>query len=128
MQIVNGKNLVIKSQIPVPGEGLVPLVYAAKSCQIVINTTLIETSSPTSGQYSEYRAGRKDWKINIAHLILDEVEYIPMVGETYDILVMISSTVYVGKVICRVCDIAGVIGNLAAGKIELRGTGPLTRG
>lgn len=60
--ILHGKNLIIKK------DGVA--VAAAKSCTIEVQAEDIEVSSPLTGQWKTYIAGRKSWKVDVSGLIV----------------------------------------------------------
>ena len=55
------------------------------SNEIQTGAELIEISSPTSGQWKEYIAGRKSWSVNVSYLILanNGVRDLLNVGSSY---------------------------------------------
>ena len=59
--ILHGRNLIIKN------DGVA--VAAAKSCTIEVQAEDIEVSSPLTGQWKKYIAGRKSWKVDVSGLV-----------------------------------------------------------
>lgn len=70
--ILHGRNLIIKA-------GGVAIA-AAKSCTINVQAEQIEVSGPTSGEWEEYRNGRKKWTVNCNHLVTNIAHNAQMVG------------------------------------------------
>ena len=70
--ILQGRNLIIK----VGGVA----IAAAKACSINVQAEQIPVSSPTSGEWEEYRNGRKKWTVNCNHLITNIAINAQMVG------------------------------------------------
>lgn len=70
--ILHGRHLIIKA-------GGVA-VAAAKSCTINVQAEQIEVSGPTSGEWEEYRNGRKKWTVNCNNLVTNIVHNAQMVG------------------------------------------------
>lgn len=60
--ILHGRNLIIKT-------GGVA-VAAAKSCTIDVKADEIEVSSPLTGKWKTYIAGRKSWQVDVSGLVM----------------------------------------------------------
>lgn len=67
--ILHGRNLVVRA-------GGVA-VAAAKSCTIEVQADEIETSSPLTGQWKTYKAGRKSWKVDVSGLVMVDTDVLP---------------------------------------------------
>ena len=80
-EFIHGRNLIIK----LDGKA----IAAAKSCDIQIQTDMIEVSSPTAGNYRKYIAGRTDWSVNTSHLVVSPLADLQMVGNEYDLTFMV---------------------------------------
>lgn len=80
-EIIHGRNLIIK----LDGKA----IAAAKSCDIQIQTDMIEVSSPTAGRYRKYIAGRTDWSVNTSHLVVSPLADLQMTGKEYDLTFMV---------------------------------------
>lgn len=118
MSILHGKNLIIS----VGGTA----VAAAKTCDINVKAETIEISSPSSGVWREFIAGRKEWTISVGYLVQTPGTDIPQVGQTLQISVMNAQNVVLsGSAIVETCHITGTVGSLAQGTFSYRGTGPL---
>lgn len=50
-------------------------IAAAKSCELQVNCDDIEISSPTSGQWREFIADRKEWAVTTNHLVVSNHAY-----------------------------------------------------
>ena len=59
--ILHGRNLIIKN------DGVA--VAASKSCTIEVQADEIEVSSPLTGKWKTYIAGRKSWKVDVSGLV-----------------------------------------------------------
>ena len=70
--ILHGRHLIIK----VGGVD----IAAAKSCTINVQAEQIEVSGPTSGEWEEFRNGRKKWTVNCNHLITNIAHNAQLVG------------------------------------------------
>lgn len=80
-ELIHGRNLIIK----LDGKA----IAAAKSCDIQIQTDMIEVSSPTAGRYRKYIAGRTDWSVNTSHLVVSPLADLQMTGKEYDLTFMV---------------------------------------
>lgn len=50
-------------------------IAAAKSCELQVSCDDIEISSPTSGQWREFIADRKEWAVTTNHLVVNNHAY-----------------------------------------------------
>lgn len=100
--------------------------------EIQTGADLIEISSPTSGQWKEYIAGRKSWSINVSYLVLayNGVRDLLNVGTTYTLKFRgrnsSDATGVVGTGILKSCKITATKGNLVQGSFTFQGTSSLT--
>ena len=92
---------------------------------------VIETASATQQTWREYVAGRADWSINVAYLVLaaPQVRNLLMVRQTYDLTLTASdgtdTATLTGKAILTTSDVTANRGSLAQGTFAFQGTGPL---
>lgn len=102
------------------------------SNEIQSGAELIEISSPTSGQWKEYIAGRKSWSINVSYLVLayNGVRDLLNVGTTYTLKFRgrnsSDATGVQGTAILKSCKITATKGNLVQGSFTFQGTSSLT--
>lgn len=100
--------------------------------EIQTGADLIEISSPTSGQWKEYIAGRKSWSVNVSYLILanNGVRDLLNVGNSYTLKIRgrnaTDATGVVGTGILKSCKITATKGNLVQGSFTFQGTSSLT--
>ena len=100
--------------------------------EIQTGADLIEISSPTSGQWKEYIAGRKSWSVNVSYLILanNGVRDLLNVGSSYTLKIRgrnaTDATGVVGTGILKSCKITATNGNLVQGSFTFQGTSSLT--
>ena len=100
--------------------------------EIQTGADLIEISSPTSGQWKEYIAGRKSWSVNVSYLILanNGVRDLLNVGSSYTLKIRgrnaTDATGVVGTGILKSCKITATKGNLVQGNFTFQGTSSLT--
>lgn len=110
---------------------------------------LIEKSSPTSGLWRQYVAGRRQWTMNTNYLVMsdDGVRDLLKVGTEYTLSFRAIYTIpempditpladgqypgtsfgagVTGKAILKVCKITATIGNLVQGTFQFVGNGEL---
>lgn len=102
------------------------------SNEIQSGAELIEISSPTSGQWKEYIAGRKNWSINVSYLVLayNGVRDLLNVGTTYTLKFRgrnsSDATGVQGTAILKSCKITATKGNIVQGSFQFTGTGTLS--
>ena len=102
------------------------------SNEIQSGAELIEISSPTSGQWKEYIAGRKSWSINVSYLVLayNGVRDLLNVGTTYTLKFRgrnsSDATGVQGTAILKSCKITATKGNIVQGSFPFTGTGTLS--
>ena len=121
---INGNNiLVYKDGTAIAG---------VKSNDIVCDCELIEISSPSTGAWRQYIAGRKEWSLTVGYLLLasSDVRALLNVGSSYTIKVKgrsdsdsngVSGTAYL-----KTCKIDAIRGNLVQGSFQFVGTSALT--
>lgn len=102
------------------------------SNEIQSGAELIEISSPTSGQWKEYIAGRKSWSINVSYLVLayNGVRDLLNIGTTYTLKFRgrnsSDATGVQGTAILKSCKITATKGNIVQGSFQFTGTGTLS--
>lgn len=124
--ILNGRNLIVKSN------GVA--IACARSCELDIDSEVIEVASPSSGRSKEYIAGRKSWSVNVGHLVKvgtnkDNLRSaIAMPGQTVTLVFCVEDGLmykWEGSAICTKAKLTGTIGNLAQGSFSFQGSGEL---
>ena len=121
---LNGNNiLVYKDNAAIAG---------TRSNEIQTNCELVEISSPTSGQWRTYIAGRKDWRVTVGFLVSSNATVLSQllnVGSSYRLKIFernYAGTRYVsGTAMLRTCKITATRGNLCQGSFEFVGTSAL---
>lgn len=126
--VIHGRNLIISAG----GTALA----ASKSCTISLKADLLEISTPMSGDYKDFMAGRKEWNISTSHLLVAATtaatpmkDMLVRVGQTYSLSVSVSgltSDTLSGSAICAEATATGTAGNLCTGSFKFIGTGALT--
>jgi len=106
-------------------------VAGAKSCELDVQSDVIETCSPSVSGWSEYIAGIKKWTVSCGLLIVDGdtiANGIDMVGRQVSLRFSVrnSQDYITGNAIVTTWHVTGTLPNLAQGSFSFRGTGPLT--
>lgn len=119
---INGNNILIY----IDGAA----VAGTKSNEVQSNRELIEIASPTSGEWREFIAGRKDWGFTISWLVSSHQNIEQLLLSAGVVTVRIvgrgQSLGLTGKAIVQSCKMTFTRGNLAQGSLQLKGSGPLT--
>jgi predicted secreted protein len=123
MAVIHGRKIIVK----VGGTA----IAGAKSCEISIKGDQIETASPTTGEWRDFIAGRKEWSVTCGHLI-------PAIGTplksnaamvntvvTLTIETDMTGDTLTGQAIVETWKASGTVGNLATGTFQFRGKGAL---
>ena len=120
---VNGNNILIyKGGTAIAG---------VKSNEIQVGCETIEISSPATGAWRQYIAGRKEWSVNVGYLVLatSGVRDVLNVGTTYTLAFKergaSDSAGVSGSAILTTCKISAIRGNLVTGSFVFQGTGAL---
>ena len=126
-----GRNIFISA------DGTTSPIAGTRSDEIRTSAETIEISSPTSGQWKERIAGRKDWSFTVNWIVAASTEEtgtkltnLLNVGTTYNIKVCERSgssvvVILTGRAICKTATVTGTIGNLAHGTFQFEGNGEL---
>ena len=65
MSVIHGGNILVLKKV---GNNYTAIA-AAKSCDIEVEGSEIETSSTNSGEWRTYRKGRKGWRVTVSGLV-----------------------------------------------------------
>ena len=125
MAYIKGNDLIISK-----AEG--SAIAASKTCEINMNCDLKEISSPSSGAFKEFMAGRKEWSVSLQYMVPAEgttvMNRILSVGKTYTLTCKVrgsATDTLSGTAICTECKITATRGNMLTGNFSFKGTGPL---
>ena len=109
------------------------IIAGTRSNEIQVGSELIEISSPTSGKWREYIAGRSEWSFTTGFLVLanENVKDILKAGTKVSIQIVgrTGSTVEVllqGEAWIKDCKMTFTRGNLAQGTFSFVGHGELS--
>lgn len=121
--VIHGKKIIVK----VGGTA----IAGAKSCEISIKGDQIETASPTTGEWRDFIAGRKEWSVTCGHLIPASGTPLKsnaaMVNTVVTLIIETDMTgdTLTGQAIVETWKASGTVGNLATGTFQFRGKGVL---
>ena len=115
-------------------------IAAATTSEPESEVAMIETASPTQGDWCEYVAGRKKWSISVGCLVLSTsalhtvnqtgIQDLLAVGTKVTLLIKerntVDSTGLTGQAWVRVCRQTYTRGNLVKGSFVFQGSGPLS--
>lgn len=126
--MVQGNNIIISRH---NGSTWQPFA-ATKSNTFEVGAETIEISSPTTGEWKDYIAGRKSWSFTVNFLILNENHLLDSLGAPgTKLLVCIHDTSWnsslQGYAIIKNCKVTGTRGNLAQGAFSFVGCSTLVR-
>lgn len=101
------------------------VIAGTKSNEITTACDTIEVSSPTTGVWRKYIAGRKDWDVSTSWLLAatSDLASLLNVGQTYTLYIKDSgsNTILQGDAICTQAKITATIGNLLNGSFAFKG-------
>ena len=127
--MVQGNNIIIGCET---SPGVFTPFYASKSSTIQVGSETIEISSPTTGLWRDYIAGRKNWSITTSFLLLalwHATDTLTAVGQTFHIRIYDrtdSSRYMDGRAILKTAKVTATRGNLVQGSWEFVGCGELS--
>ena len=127
--MVQGNNIIIGWET---SPGVFTPFYASKSSTIQVGSETIEISSPTTGLWRDYIAGRKNWSITTSFLLLalwHATDSLTAVGQTFHIRIYDrtdSSRYMDGSAILKTAKVTATRGNLVQGSWEFVGCGELS--
>lgn len=106
------------------------VVAGAKSCEIDVACDAIEISSPTSGQWREFLAGRKEWSVSLSHLVTagNIPTDVAMIGTTVTLVLYerASGLQLSGSALVTSWRTVATVGNLCTGTFTFKGNGALS--
>ena len=125
--MVNGNNILIYATYGSSQQA----VAATRSLSVQVGTEMIEIASPTSGEWREYLAGRKNWAINVGWLVSQyaDIDKVLLAAQTVTIRIVGRGETYglTGTAIVQTARVDSNVGTLANGSFAFQGSGPLTK-
>jgi predicted secreted protein len=102
-------------------------VAMSKSCDIEVSCDTEEVASPTSADWRDFIAGRKDWTINVSVLLSSVSTLVTAVGNTVTLVFGTQPDQMTGSAIVQSTKMTATKGSLAQGAWKFKGTGALTQ-
>lgn len=102
-------------------------VALSKSCDIEVQCDTEEVASPSTADWRDFIAGRKDWTINVSVLLSSVSTLVSAVGSTVTLRFGTQPDQLQGQAIVQATKITATRGNLAQGSWKFRGKGALTQ-
>lgn len=124
MAIIHGGNIIVSRWV---GSTLTAFA-AAKSCDIEVEGTEIETSSPDSGEWKTYRPGRKGWRVTVSGLTTG-LKNALLRGTSVDLRIEVrnsQSDYMTGNAIVHLSKVTATKGNLSQYSCVFVGNGALS--
>lgn len=124
---INGNQIILKRYI---NNAWTTIGYI-RSQEPETHADMLEKSSPDQGQWREFLAGRKDWKMTANWIIgvTSQIYWLLEVGEKYQLRCedRNNANIYVeGYAYVEQCRVTMTRGTLMQGSFVFRGTGPLS--
>lgn len=135
--ILLGTDLLVYQTI----NGTTSAIAAARNCEISISTDMIETTSPSSGAWTTFRTGRKDWSVGVSGLVSvtdgasDLQAILQSSGNQVTLTFKMKTDRYggsgnvdvcSGSAICKSVKVGAGRGNLSTWSCDFRGNGELS--
>lgn len=106
------------------------IIAGTKSNEIQTESEMIEISNPSSGDWRQYMAGRKNWSIQVSFLVtaVANIRQLLNVGTQYTLVFRdrAGSTSVTGTALLKTCKITSTKGSLVQGSFAFQGTGQLS--
>ena len=125
---INGNQIILRKYV----DGEWTPIGWIRSQEPETSADMNEKSSPDQGQWRQFLAGRKEWKMTANWIVgvTSQIYWLLEVGELYQMRCVDrdNSNVYVeGYAYVEQCKITMTRGNIVQGSFVFRGTGALTR-
>ena len=125
---INGNQIILRKYV----DGEWTPIGWIRSQEPETSADMNEKSSPDQGQWRQFLAGRKEWKMTANWIVgvTSQIYWLLEVGELYQLRCVDrnNSNLYVeGYAYVEQCKITMTRGNIVQGSFAFRGTGALTR-
>ena len=125
---INGNQIILRKYV----DGEWTPIGWIRSQEPETSADMNEKSSPDQGQWRQFLAGRKEWKMTANWIVgvTSQIYWLLEVGELYQLRCIDrdNSNIYVeGYAYVEQCKITMTRGNIMQGSFVFRGTGALTR-
>ena len=127
--MILGKDLIISLK---DGNNVYQPIAASNSCDIDVSCDVKEISSPSSGVYREYVAGRKTWTVRVEWMVYttDTVKsHLTSVGTEFELRMTVdgnANDLLYGDAILVQAQVRGSVGNILRGSWTFQGAGLLS--
>ena len=106
------------------------IVAVAKSCYIDMQCDTTEVSSPSTGKWKKYIAGRNGWTVTISRYVQAVEDDLLLLGKTVTLIVTKTENgeptgKMQGSAIVTQCTTSASVGTMASGSMQLLGSGEL---
>ena len=125
---INGNQIILRKYV----SGSWQTIGYIRSQEPETSADMQEVASPDQGQWRQFLAGRKEWKMTANWIVgvTSQIYWLLDVGELYQLRCVDrnNSNIYVeGYAYVEQCKITMTRGNIVQGSFVFRGTGALTR-
>lgn len=121
---MNGNDiLVYMNGVPVAG---------ARSAEVRVDGELVEVAAATQGDWREFMAGRKEWDVQVNHLVLANADIQKLIQVLQKVTLLIkgrnaaNTTGLIGQAYIQTAKQTYTRGALIQGSFSFKGTGPLS--
>lgn len=128
--MILGKDLIISA---LDGNNVYQTIAASNSCDIEVACDVKEISSPSSGVFRSFVAGRKSWTVRVNWMVYttDTVKSkLTSVGSSFGLRMTVSGNastdILSGSAILVQAQVQGSVGNILRGSWTFQGSGLLT--
>ena len=105
-------------------------IAGTKSNQLKTDCQMIEIANPSSGEWQQFMAGRKNWSVQTSFLVtaVADIRKLLTIGTTVTLVFRDRSNTssVSGQAIVKSCTIESTRGSLAHGDFAFQGTGELS--
>ncbi len=106
------------------------LIAGTRSNDIGTECEMLPISSPQSGTWRKFKAGRKSWSVTVNFLMpnVRNLTEVLSVGNEYTLMFSGPNSQHMlsGRALCQVCRITATVGNLVQGTFQFVGNGELS--
>ena len=125
---MNGKDIFVM----VEEQSTSTIIAGTRTNELNSSCGMEEVTSPTTGEWDEYRPKRAKWNVTTGYLILASEQVLDLlkVRKQFTLHIVthengVNTSVLTGKAWLSTCKINLSIGKLAQGSFQFTGTGPL---
>lgn len=105
-------------------------IACCRTCSVEVGTDMIEVSSPRTGSYEEFIAGRSSWTVDVGYLVSDgsDLGELLLSGQEYTLRFQKrdGTGLVEGSALLKKVKIQGNVGHLTTGSFSFQGNGELS--